>query len=69
MDGDRNVNSWWKKIEENLQTSAEEVLGFEEQKNGHHGLMMNVKKRTLSGKKLEIKCSKKQPAEHWRNIG
>jgi hypothetical protein len=32
MDGDRNVNSWWKKIKENIQTSAEKVLGFEEQK-------------------------------------
>jgi hypothetical protein len=31
MNGDRNVNSW-KKIKENLQTSAEKVLGFEEQK-------------------------------------
>jgi hypothetical protein len=32
MDGDRNVNSWWKKIKEHTQTSAEKVLGFEEQK-------------------------------------
>jgi hypothetical protein len=32
MDGDRNVNSWWKNIKEKIQTSAEKVLGFEEQK-------------------------------------
>jgi hypothetical protein len=32
MDGDRKGNSRWKKIKENLQTSAEKVLGFEEQK-------------------------------------
>jgi hypothetical protein len=32
MDGDRNVNSRWKKIKENIQTSAEKVLGFEEHK-------------------------------------
>jgi hypothetical protein len=30
MDRDRNVNSWLKKINENIQTSAEKVLGFEE---------------------------------------
>lgn len=28
MDEDRNVNSWWMKIKENTQTSAEKVLGF-----------------------------------------
>jgi hypothetical protein len=32
MDGDRNVNSWWKKMKENLQTSDEKFLDFEEQK-------------------------------------
>jgi hypothetical protein len=32
MDRNRNVNSLWKKINENRQTSAENVLGFEEQK-------------------------------------
>jgi hypothetical protein len=32
MDGDRNVNSRWKKIKENIKTSAVKVLGFEEQK-------------------------------------
>jgi hypothetical protein len=32
MDGNRNVNSWWKDIKENLQMSADKVLGFEEQK-------------------------------------
>jgi hypothetical protein len=31
--------------------------------------MMNVKKRSLSGKKLEIKYLKENPAEQWRNIG
>jgi hypothetical protein len=30
---------------------------------------MNVKKASLSGRKLEIKCLKEQPAEHWRTIG
>jgi hypothetical protein len=28
MDGDRNVNSQWKKIKENLQTSAEKSYRF-----------------------------------------
>jgi hypothetical protein len=32
LDGDRNVNSQWKKIKKNIQTSAEKVLSFEKQK-------------------------------------
>jgi hypothetical protein len=32
VDGNRNINSWWKKIKENIQISAEKVPGFEEQK-------------------------------------
>jgi hypothetical protein len=32
VDGNRNFKSQWKKINKNLQTSAEKVLSFEEQK-------------------------------------
>jgi hypothetical protein len=38
-------------------------------RNNHHSLMMNVKKSSLLRRKLEIKCLKEQPAEHWRNRG